>query len=73
MKMVIWVPSTGTSRRVLVKERSSWKKISQYSPARPVWTSTAFGLRAKTEMKPMPNLPIFVRSSSLVDEKSRVS
>ena len=36
-------------------------------------SNTARGFNAKTDTNPMPNLPILVRSRSLVDEKRRVS
>ena len=70
---VICVPSTGVSSLVFVNERSSQKNTSQYSPSRPVCTSTPLGRSANTETNPIPNFPILVRSSSLVELNSCVS
>ena len=56
-----------------MKLRSASNSTSHASPPRPVCSSTARGSGAKIDTKPMPNFPIFVRSSSLLDENSRVS
>jgi hypothetical protein len=57
----------------LVKLRSGWNITSQASPPRPVCSRTARGSGAKIETKPMPNLPILVRSPSLLEANRRVS